>query len=185
MNRTESTKDKVWQSFKESFEEITNLQNELYQILAQESAIRQKIEAKKLLLEGAANLPWDNIQAVLVQRPAKGHDGSDSVSSVMQKGAFKEGGTRMWVLKAIAHYEDNNRESHINERSIRIYINTQSPGFLEDCGEKIIYCALSALRKKGLVKMRSKSHAGQSQYALTPLGRQVLSTQTERWQSHG
>ncbi len=183
-----STREMVWQSFTNHFEEIEHLQNELCQVIAREQTIRDQIKTKKAFLEERANLPWDQIQVVLAVRDLQNHDRGGDVSSVNQKKIIKEDGTRLRVLKAIAHYEDHNRESHINERSIRIYINTHSPGFLEGHRDNIIHCALADMFKKGLIiKTGVKSQRGRQsfQYALTPQGRQVITTTTEMGGNHG
>jgi len=79
-------------------------------------------------------------------------------------------------MRAIVHYEDNNPQSRIDEGSIRIYINAEAPGFLDDRSPNAIYSALNGLKSKGVVITtpgRGANH-DRSQYSLTAQGRVVL-----------
>ena len=187
VSRVNATRNTVWQSFKKSFEEIKHLEGKLSQTDAQAKKLRAEIEAKKTFLEGITTLKWESIQAVLTGRVSHNSDASQANGPVDQRAGFKEDGTRVWVLKAIAYYEDHNRESHVNARSIRIYINEQSPGFFEGHRDNIIHCALGAMCKKGLIaKVKSKSqHTRQSEYALTPAGRQMINVEMVKGANHG
>lgn len=172
MSPVRPTKDMVWQGFTKHFAEIQSLQNELCQIASREKTIREKIDEKKAFLEHLTKLTWKDLEEILAGRVLQNH-ASGKVAKTANQKPFQDG-TRLWVLKAIAHYEDHNRESHINERSIRIYINAQCPGFFTGHWDTILYCALAYLCRKELITKTKLKATRQTEYALTEKGRQAI-----------
>ena len=168
-------KELVWQSFSSHFDELQALQDKIREIETHYEEIKQQIEAKKRVIERATGLPWEEIQTTLVVSTS--HNGPAQLNCSSKKATvLKEGTIRQWVLRAIAHYEDNNPQSRIDKSSIRIYIDAEAPGFLENYSPNAIYFALRDLKSKGLVITapgRETNH-DRSRYCLTTKGRAVL-----------
>lgn len=152
MTTTRVLKEAVWKSFSSHFDELERLQAQLREIDARREDIQQQLGAKKRVIERATGLSWENIQAASVAHTY--HNGAAQRSTRRgnkKKSSAKERTVRQWVLRAIAHYEDNNPQSRIDGGSIRIYINAEAPGFLDSHHSNALYGALHALKCKGLV----------------------------------
>lgn len=176
MATTRVRKEAVWHGFSSSFDELQALQDQLREIEVRREGVTQQIEAKKRDIEHACGLAWEEIQTTLVVGTSRNGSTSKSDRRGSMTTAHKEGTIRDWVLRAIAHYEDDNPQSRIDEGSIRIYINAEAPVFLDDRSPNAIFSALNGLKSKGLVITvpgRGNNH-GRSQYSLTAQGRAAL-----------
>lgn len=177
MATTRVGKEAVWKSFSSHFEELEQLQAQLREIDTRRTGVEQQIETKKRVIERAAGLSWEDIQATSVADASQ--NGAVRKNRAMRlQSAFpsKKGSVRQWVLRAIAHFEDNNPQSRIDEGSIRIYLNAEAPGILDSRSPNAIYGALNALKFKGLVVTtpgRGTNHH-RAQYCLTAQGRAAL-----------
>lgn len=177
MATTRIRKEAVWKSFSSHFEELEQLQAQLREIDTRRTGIEQQIETKKRVIECATGLSWEDIQATsVVDASQNGAVRKTARRGAKQTSPCKEGSVRQWVMRAIAHFEDNNPQSRIDEGSIRIYLNAEVPGFLDNHSPNAIYSALNALKFKGLVVTapgRGTNHH-RSQYCLTAQGRAAL-----------
>lgn len=176
MVTTRACKEAVWQSFSSHFDELQTLQDQLSEIEAHQEDVTQQIEAKKRLIERATGLSWEEIQTTSVVGTSRPNSAQPASRRGSKTTAPKAGTIRDWVLRAIAYYEDDNQQSHLDEHSIRIYLNANAPGFLDNHSAHAIYAALFGLKKRGLVITtpgRSTNH-DRSQYNLTAQGRAAL-----------
>lgn len=177
MAATRVRKEAVWQSFSSHFDELERLQAQLREIDAGREDVQQQLEAKKRVIERATGLSWEDIQTTsVIQASRNGAVRKSTRRGNKKKSPANKRTVRQWVLRAIAHYEDSNPQSRIDEGSIRIYINAEAPGFLYSHNQNALYAALNALRCKGLVITAPGRgpNPDRSQYCLTAKGRVAL-----------
>lgn len=170
-------KEIVWQGFSSHFDELKQLRAQLQEIDAKRAEIQLKLEAKQRLIERATGLKWEEIESASVaQSSSNGIAQQITRRGSKKKSVPKEQTVRQWVLRAIAHYEDDNPQSRIDAGSIRIYINATSQGFLDNFNRNTIYATLHDLKRDGciMVVRPRQSRKGQSRYELTAKGRTEL-----------
>lgn len=172
-----SIKETIWKSFSFHFDELKKLQVQLQEIDVHREDVQQKIETKKRVIERATGLSWEDISASAINVSR-----NNAVQQIVQRdtksGAKREtkrkGTVRQWVLRAIAHFEANNPQSHIDESSIRIYIDSEAPGFLANHSAHAVGATLKFLYNKGLVVRNRTSKNNRYQYSLTEAARKEL-----------
>lgn len=174
-----TSKEAVWQGFRSQFEAILALEQQLRELDEQKERIRKQIAAKKRSMVNIGGCGWPQIvnqfgKILATHTRAVQDNGAAASSSLPTKGT-REKTVRQWVLQAIAHYEDENPQSHIDEASIRIYINAEAPAFLDGFNQNVIYTSLHGLRTdRCVIVAQKRSGRGKSQYALTEKGRAEL-----------
>lgn len=177
MTINRSCQQAIWQNINSHMDELQRLESQLREKDKQREDLRQQIEAKQRVIEQATGLTWAQVAASITSPPARRHSGQNrNARSRTTSSTKSERNVRAWVLCAIAHYEDENPKSRIDENSIRIFINAKVPGFLDHHSPNVLFGALNALKNKGFIittPSRGANH-DRSQYRLTALGRASL-----------
>lgn len=175
MTTNRSCRQSVWQNVSLHMDDLQQLDAQLREMDTQRESLQQQIAAKKRIIEQATGLSWAQV-AESIAGPTHRRSGQNHACRTRKQAMTRTRNVRAWVLRAIAHYEDENPESRIDENSIRIFINAQTPGFLDSHSPNVLFGALNALKSKGLIITtpgRGTNH-DRSQYRLTSQGRASL-----------
>ena len=175
MDRPVIDKELLWKNFNSRMSDLQKLQRELNRIESKREDVFRRLEAEKKFVEQLCGMSWEDAQNILT-KPQTNESGQEQKSSTKPKVfGIKKDSIPWWVLRAIVHYEDTNSQSRIDSKSIKIFIDAQSPGLLDKYSKEAIFKSLYELRRRRLInKSRGRSGKGGSQYCLTPLGREML-----------
>lgn len=173
MTINRSCQQSIWQNITSHMDELQQLESQLREMDKQREGLQQQIEVKQRVIAQATGLTWAQVAASLASPSVRRHSGQNRTVRARTASITT---VRAWVLRAIAHYEDENPQSRIDENSIRIFINAEGPGLLDHHSPNVLFGALNALKSKGIIitTPRRGANHDRSQYRLTALGRASL-----------
>lgn len=172
-----TSKEAVWQGLGSRVQAILALEQQLLTLEEEKQRLRKEIAGGKRLIVQTSRCKW----AELVHEfglPANGATlaDTDGKAATRLKSSVKktlEKTVRQWVLEAIANYVDHNPQSRVDESSIRIYIDSKVPGFLDRFHPGTVYTTLYDLRETLCVNVTQgrEGHRRKTQYTITTKGR--------------
>lgn len=177
----DTSKEAVWQGFESRILAILALEQQLQDLEVQTQQVRREIAKGKRRMVQTSGCKWTDLvhefgKAINDKKLAAG----DGKTVAYQKTV------RQWVLEAIANYVDHNPQSRVDEGSIRLYIDSKAPGFLDHFNQNTVYATLNRLRK-GVCVSATQGREGpyrKTQYTITNKGRAELAFNSSKAQEH-